>query len=204
MNTWFTPQWVEAISTCVYALVSIAAVVYVIRQTKTARQQANLLEKQIRLQEATFHQWITTKKWKVEPELEEGRSHIRLNFSFKIVNTTNFPLAVKALHFESAGFVPKAEISMTYPEDTGYLLPPKEERDMDYEVVFDSSFRNLYLNNLGCATFLDITVTFVDCLNRKQTQDIFMTCTCFRNRPPSFGFFGNSQKGKKEKESNGQ
>jgi hypothetical protein len=156
------------------------------------------MQRQIKLQEAAFRQWITFKNWEVTPEL--GQDDLRLDFTFQIANTTKFPLTIDGVVVESGGILGHTEIPLTEPDSVGYVIPPGEGRRMNHEALLNSKSKKLYEENFGAPTFLEVKVTYTDCLERLETQSVFLTCTSYRDRPAKFGFYGSSQERGKEKE----
>jgi len=189
---WFfsllTSERIIALATVGYLAVTVVMFLQIHRQGK-------ILERQAGLQEAGFRQWVTTRDWKVSPEIDQDV--LRLDFTFEIVNCTTFPLTIHRLDFKSRGILGEVSVPLTEPESQGYLIPPHEGRKMNHEVVLGEDLKNLFEHNGALPTPLDIGVAYTDCLERNCTQDIFLICTCYQDRPADFRFYVSSEQREK-------
>jgi hypothetical protein len=159
-----TPQWVEAISTAIYAVVSIGAGIYVYSQSNAAHRQADIMEKQITLQQAALRQWVVTNKWIIAEARQGGQENWILLFRFNIENPTKFPMTLNALDLCIKG--------RTQRHEFGYTVAPNGVVPVDqYATIPSGGEAATYERSEDYAVFIDGRISYTDCLGDEQLHE---------------------------------
>lgn len=171
--TW--PAWIEAISTLIYAGVTIFALIYLISQAKAAHRQADILGEQIKLmiksitlQEVVYAQWIDTRDWQYACEIDETGTYAK--FTFEIFNPTCYPLTLREVEISVSE---RPESATLRPS---CLLPPN--------AGFKDAFVRAWLYGDDLTDFNESTLaweikakaTFTDVLYKSHTQEVGKLC----------------------------
>lgn len=141
------------------------------------RRQAQIMERTLRLQEATFTQWVVLENWMAD-EIGVG-----IDIQFDIMNPTNFPLTIDGVVIEIGAGKNRQTINDTVMPDK-MLAPHIPYRiSATYEVSED---RITAYREGAYPVAIDCQIVCRTVMNQKQGQHISGVLYCGKNIKPFF------------------
>jgi hypothetical protein len=181
-----TSDRIIAFATVGYLVVTLVMFFEIRSQATAANRQANIMERQIALQEAALEQWITVANWKIDVVNPGEWKEAILDINFSIVNQTNFPLTLNEISFSGEGQ------DHTFTEALS-LAPRGDPYTVNVAILISEEMaKNAVGIEIGpdFYTALNLTVKIVvrytDILKARRSETFIGDLTCHRGKAAEF------------------
>jgi hypothetical protein len=169
---WYGPEWVLCYVGFLYAIFALGQWWAVARQSGIASKQAEILRKQVSLQEIAFQQWLEF-EWTIRENTPCQGTRI-LTFQCLIVNKTEFPLTLDSVSITSV--LDQEWLSGTVPN---YVIPPRQGYyPVDAIAFLTEAEESKYQGTTGLLVTIRGEATYINCLKQTVTVDFGQLCHC--------------------------
>jgi hypothetical protein len=157
---WKHPEWwlfIVAVPTLIFVGWQAKATA---DAAQAALESANATEKSVKLQEATFKQWVTVEHWRNSVR-GGGAEEIKQIIGFSVCNPTRYPLTLTKVHVDmgSRGSLEDAP---------NYVIAPEKDYESSFPLTLKGEADLRMHKHIGVIFTVTITVGFIDVLTEPR------------------------------------